>query len=565
MSGMPVRETVACLLMASVLAFDAGTSKAAETEANQDVLQAWTDATGESAPTLVTEANGTTRLNWAAASLDTYARDVSGSALLTPYASGSFQRGTLDGGTEVTNPSGTKSWFRVALTESNDRALLREPVQLNQLQFGRAGPNHRVDFGDLALVHSTLSANTPLKGLHWQGSFESMRLSAAAGSISESWEALGNPDLRTQRLREAVSLKAEKSVGGAAVVYATFQGYGDSGDLPDGYALAGRSRGQSTTAGANLVRGSFALQAEAALSRASEEGLSAAAARAFVVDATWTHKTVTLRSGLHDFGPRFASLSAATLPGLRETYLNAAWRANGWSTWTMDLRRTLDRAAAMIDPTQLQSTPGLNIGGHNNAATLQLNLMPPKLPGTTVTLVASQSRGQTLDGLRNDNSSASATIATTRGPWTTQATIQHGLSSAGAAGIGASTLRGMSGSVGRTWGDETTAWSVRASLVGQYQSQRFATGPRSHVQSVGLRVATLHSDKGSASVRFDLGSGRDTTGQPLTLRNFRLDLDRLLRPKLAMKIYAAWTDNYPDLAEIAYRERIVGIQFTYQF
>ena len=85
------------------------------------------------------------------------------------------------------------------------------------------------------------------------------------------------------------------------------------------------------------------------------------------------------------------------------------------------------------------------------------------------------------------------------------------------------------------------------------------------MQSVGLRVATLHSDKGSASVHFDLGSGRDTTGQPLTLRNFRLDLDRRLRPKLAMKVYAAWTDNYPDLAEIAYRERIVGIQFTYQF
>lgn len=565
MSGSPARKTVACMLMASISILGSGSGNTAETNGNETVLQVWTDATGERAPTLVTDSDGTTRLNWAAASLDTYGRDVAGSVLLTPFASGSFQRGTLDGGTEVTNPTGTKSWFRVALTESNDRALLRAPVQLDQLQFGRAGPNHRVDFGDLALVHSTLSANTPLKGLRWQGSFESMRLSAAAGSISESWEALGNPDLRTQRLREAVSLKAETSVGAAAVVYATFQGHGDSGDLPEGYALAGSNRGHSTTAGANLVRGNLAIQAEAALSHATEEGSPAAAARAFVVDATWSHKAVTLRSGLHDFGPRFVSLSANALPGLRETYLNAAWRANGWSTWALDLRRTFDRATAAIDPAHLQVAPALTIGGRSDAATLQLNVMPPKLPGTTVTLVASQSRGQSLDGIRNDNSSASASVATTRGQWTTQATVQRGVSSADAAAVGASTLQGFSGSVGRTWGDETTAWSVRASLVGQYQSQRFATGPRSHVQSVGLRVATLHSDKGSAGVRFDLGSGRDTTGQPLTLRNFRLDLDRRLRPKLAMKVYAAWTDNYPDLAEIAYRERIVGIQFTYQF
>ncbi|NJN00403.1 MAG: hypothetical protein HC793_01710 [Aquincola sp.] len=64
-----------------------------------------------------------------------------------------FKRGTLDGGTESHESRGAKSWFRVALTESNDRALLREPVQLDQLQFrsGRPEPPHR--FRRLALVH----------------------------------------------------------------------------------------------------------------------------------------------------------------------------------------------------------------------------------------------------------------------------------------------------------------------------------------------------------------------------------------------------------------------------
>lgn len=561
MGGTPVRTRIVCMLAASLPLL--GSAQAATPGDNDSALQAWTDATGESAPTLVTDADGTTRLNWAAASVDLYHREVAGGSLLTPFASGSFQRGTFEGGTETATTAGSKTWARVAVTESNDRALLRQPVQLNQLQFGRTDGVHRVDLGDMVLAHSTLSANTPFKGLRWQGSFESIRLSAAAGGISESWEALGDPTQRTQRLREALSVKAEQSVGAVGTVYATLQGYGDSGELPLETVATARTRGQSTTVGANLVRGELALQAEAGWSHAALEGQAAESARAFILDATWTRRSLTLRTGVHDFGPRYASLSASALPGLRESYANAAWQANAWSTWTADLRRTVDRSAVSLAAAQLQ-LPGYTTAGASTAATLQWNARLPQLPGAVLTLAGSQSRGQGVDGTPSDRSSASATVALTRGSWTTQATLQRGRTSADAS-LGASTLEGLSATVGRSWGTNANAWNGSASVTGQHQEQRFASGPRSMSRSIGLQLSASHPDRGTLAARVDVGSGRDTTGRPLALRNLRLDLDRPLRRNLAMKVYAAWAGNYPDVPELAYRERIVGVQFTYQF
>ncbi len=561
MNGLRFRQVVAGTLAASVAALGCRPGNAGGIADNQDALQMWSEATGDAAPTLVDEADGTTSLRWGNASLDTYARTTSGGYLLTPYASGAFHRGTFEGGMETTRAGDGKSWFRIALTESNDRAVLIGSTQLDQVQFGYASGGQRFELGDMALTHSTLSANTPLKGLRWQGSFESTRLSAAAGVVSESWEALGDGNRRMLFLREAVSVKAEQLLGGAGTVYATAQSFGDRGDLSADYATVARSTGHSATIGANLLRGALSVQTEAALSQATEEGGTRAAAHAFIVDATWQHRAWTLRSGLHDFGPRFASLSVAALPGLRERYANAAWRASAWATLTFDLRSTFDRTQAPIDPATLEVAGA----GRTSAQTLQLNLAPPQLPGSVVTLVASRSRGHTLDEIRTDQASASATLAMTRGAWTSQATIQRGHSHTDAALTGASVVAGASGSVARSWGDAATAWNVQGTLSARYQSQRFATGVRNHVQSGGARITAVHSDQGAASLQLDVGSGRDALGNPLALRNLRLAIDRPVRPQLAMKLYAAWTNNHPQVPEIAYRERLLGVQFTYSF
>ncbi|MCW5623422.1 MAG: hypothetical protein KIT73_01730 [Burkholderiales bacterium] len=562
MRGTHANRMLATMLSASIVVTGFPSGRVVAADGNAQALQAWSDATGQEAPALVTEDDGTTRLSWTTASLEFYHRNVSDGSLLTPFQSGSFQRGTLEGGTETTESIGSKSWFRIAITQSNDRSVLSGPLQLGQLQFGRSDAQQRFDFGDLALMHSTLGTSTQLKGLRWQRSFESVRLAAAAGSIAESWEALGDDTHRMQWRREAVSIRAERNVGAAGIVFATLQGYGDSGSPSADYAVAGRSRGQSATVGANLIRGALAVQTEMAFSHATDAGRGSAADHAFIIDATWTRQTLTLRSGLHDFGPRFASLSVATLPGLRESYVNAAWRANTWSTWTVDLRRTVDRSLPLPEIAALEQP--LSTAGRSDAATLQVSLRPPQLSGASLTLAASQSRGRTPDGARNDLASASATVALTRGPWTTQGTVQQSLTWSDTA-FGNSALQGVNGSVGRTWADATGAWTVRASLVLQRQSQRFAAGMHSHTQNVGLRLTVQHADRGSASLRVDAGSGRDTLGRPLTLRNLRLDVDRPIHAHLSMRLYIAWNDRYPDLPELAYREQVIGVQFTCPF
>ena len=62
-----------------------------------------------------------------------------------------------------------------------------------------------------------------------------------------------------------------------------------------------------------------------------------------LIDGTWSGQRFTLRGGYHDLSPSFATLSATTARGVRESYLNTSWVVASSATITLDLRDTLDR------------------------------------------------------------------------------------------------------------------------------------------------------------------------------------------------------------------------------
>jgi hypothetical protein len=232
--------------------------------------------------------------------------------------------------------------------------------------------------------------------------------------ISPSWEALADPSLRAQPLRNALALKASMPVASGVVAFATLQGFDDTpGTAPNATALQPAS-GHSATLGATFTRSRFTLQAEAGISHLQPDGGAAEPGAALSVDASWRWRLLLLRVGHHDFGTHFASLSASAVPGLRESYVNGTWTLTPATTLSVDLRDALNRN---VGSTQTPVDRASSSSCHTpRAVTLQLTTSPAALPGTSVTYRRltparrPQRAAEDLDGI-------SASVTHTRGAW----------------------------------------------------------------------------------------------------------------------------------------------------
>jgi hypothetical protein len=536
-------------------------------QGNDPALDAWSEATGADAPTLITGDDGSTQLVWTGtASLDLYARDASGGELLTPVASGAFYALGVQGDWRGETQEGERTWAQIAAALGNDPAVLPGAEQLGSFQVGRATRDWRLTVGDVPVLHSNLGTSTSLRGWNMRHRSEAVSLSFAAGVVAPSWESLADPAQRTQPLRNAVAFRLGMPLASNATAFGTLQAFDDGSAVVSDAAVPLPASGYSATLGLNLRHGRFTLQTEAGASRLTEQDAASEPGAALLIDATWHWSAVQLRAGHHDLSSSFATLSATALPGLRESYANGAWSVTPTTSLSLDLRQTLDRNAGEIppppgDPLAIPTTQP----ARTRAVTLQATTSPARLPGASLTLAGSRSLGVNPDGGRNDLDSASASLAYVRAQWHATLGFQVSRAAAGATPASNSTLRGVSAALGRDYANLLPGWSLNAQLRSQLQQQEIDGGAGSRLAGIELRLQLRNEPWGSLAVSGSVARGRDPNGARLQQHALRIDAERPLAKRTALRIYAAHSDNFPDTPQIAYSETMAGAQISHRF
>lgn len=531
---------------------------------NAAALSAWEELTGEHAPELVANADGSTALRWTGGgTLDVYARDASGGPLLTPVSSGAFFALGVQGQWLAAGKD-DRSWANISASASNDRSLLPGSTQLNSFQAGLASRDLRVVLGDVPVLHSDLGTSTALRGVGFRQRIDETMLSFAAGVIAPSWEAISHADLRSAPIRNAIALKASHVFTGSSVVFSTLQAF-DDGEAVNAAGAPVPESGQSGTIGLALRHGRFALQSEAGIGRRNMHGGAADDGAAALVDGTWTGHRVTLRAGYHDVSSSFATLSASARPGVRESYANAAWALTAHANVAVDVRDTLDRnAAAAPDPQEqlgLETVPQMR----SRAVTVQGNLALSRLPGASVSATLSRSRGSSDDGSRNDVDAGSIALSFVRGHWSGTLGYQVSFATLGQAEASGSTLHGWHARGMRSLPGVLPGIDLSVQLQAQVQRQVLAAGNDSQLASVGLRLAARSERWGEVSIGASTAWGHDPAGKPLRQSAASLDATHPLSKQLSVRGYLAVSDNFPDLQDIAYRETVGGVQLAYRF
>lgn len=567
------------LLCALIATSPAASLFAAERlEDNAAVLARFAQASGGPAPELVRGEDGITKIEWhGSATVDFYSRSASGGATLTPYTGGHYHRIGIQSDLRGTAPEGDVSWTQFALTQTDDpSAIPLGNAQINTLSVGRAGRGYRVAFGDVAVNHSSLGANLPLRGLMAQRYFGQTLVSASAGVVSESWEALAHPEWRRMYLKNAYAFKAETPFGQNLQAFATLQGYSEDDSSVDANALAlVPSSGSSATAGLNWREGRYFLQAEGGLSRYGEKGLDGHRDRALIVDGGWQGDKLGLRLGHHDLGRYYASLSGLAGAGIRETYANVSWQAVQWLTLTGDVRHSENQMATpsipppppTIPPTPV--TPYTPFVGKTDAASVRAQFTFPSAPGLSLALSAGESDGRSSGGDSNRNANQGANLTYVQAAWNASLGYQNGTMKNSLAPGTDSRTDTWTASYGRNWSDATevapASWMLNATIYGNSQRQHLENGTASTLNTLNLAVSGERGGWGRLSAILGGSRGHDATGGDLRQRWCQLDARRSLGQRGGIRLYVRAMSSFQDNSAIAYRDKIAGLQLSYAF
>jgi hypothetical protein len=470
------------------------------------------------------------------------------------------------------------AWAQFALTQSDDPSVLMlGNSQINTLSAGRAGQGYRFAVGDVAVSHSTLSANTPLRGALAQRYFGQTLLSASAGVIAESWEALADQGRRRMFLKNVYALKAERPFSQYLQAYATVQGFREDGDSVGSGAIAlTPTSGHSATAGMNWREDRLFLQAEAGLSRFGEKGLEGHRDRAFIADGGWQGDKLGLRLGHHDLGRYYASLSGLAGAGIKETYANANWLATSWMSLTGDVRRSENSMAApplpppppTIPPTPV--TPYTPFTGTTEAANLRAQFTFPDVPGLGLGLTAGESRGKSSgsNGInRSQNQGANLTYV--KPAWSTSLGYQNSKQSNSIAASSDSRTDTWTASYGRNWSDATdvapASWMLNATASGNFQRQHLDSGASATLNTLNLVVSGERSSWGRASAILGASRGHDATGGELRQHWYQVEAGRALNQRSGIALYIRAMSSFQERSAIAYRDKTAGVRLSYAF
>ncbi|MBL8310183.1 MAG: hypothetical protein JNL19_07165 [Burkholderiales bacterium] len=585
---------------ATVWALVVSTAAAAETD--QQVLQQFAQATAMPAPQISQGADGNTQLTWnTTLDLSVYRNTQSGGAMLNPNAGGGFYKFQFGTDYKLVTEGDVTRWAQVQLTQSDDRTVQRFSFFTNKVLLGYSQPGVTVNVGDLALSHSQLSANLPIRGASAQKFLGPLVITGAGGVFGEDWRSVFDRRVRTAYPRESYAMKVGSSPTAfdtaapllkGLEIYATVQRFRDLTTTQDQSPLlttsAAGAQGASATVGASFKRDSVSVAAEFARSRFERSDIGRDRDQAFVSEFSWQGDPVALRFGHQNIGADFATLATLS-PGTRESFGNAVWKALPTLSFTLDGRQSRyvpSSRTALIAPAEPpKPTPdpfappnptptAVKLSGMtaSESGSLTANWTPTEPAGFSITATAGRATTRQLDSdsrTRNDN--ASATVNYSRDGWTATANVtaqrnQSLGSSPGTASTDAATM-----TLGKTFSDDSNQRSLNTMLAYMKQWQvNGATATQSEARGWNdrwtLTLGLNLTGKGSFNGTAFYGHMKDpVSGAVGKQQGVQAELVWQMNPKWSFKLFGRDNRNWQTLAAQAYSDRSIGVAVVGSF
>lgn len=571
---------VAAMGTSSLVAYGVETDERILVAENSQVLSQW-EGTGGQAPQIVAEQDGGTRIEWhGGIAWDKYVNKSTGGDIFTPQRSGSFYVAQVTNDLRGTGPDGDVSYFQFSGTHTNDRAVLSNPSQIGVFRIGRAGQGYKFEAGDVVANYSTLGANTPMRGLFGEGFLGKAYVSASAGVISESWEALADTVPRTRYLRNAYAVKVDLPVGESTHFFVTNQGYADDsssgtpGTVAGGTIALAAANARNTTLGFNHQQGQFSLQGEVGASYWKEDVQKGYNDNAVMLDAGYQLGTVNLRAGHHDIGTYYTSISAMGGAGVNENYINAAWPAKSWLSLSIDLRNSENKLAAPPSPatTPGSTIPPVNTTGNSSktdSGSLNANINIEAVPGLSSNLVYMETKGENSDGGRNANKNHGAGLSYVYQTWNGSANFQQSISTNSGTTASNSTTDTWNYLVGKAWSDAAPdaapSWNLNLNLGFGTSHQDLDSGASTKGENASANLTAQHIKWGNltAAYRYNAISS-PLDGSKSKQRQYQIETAHSFakQNRAGIKLYWQHSDSFTGAA-FGYTEQKLGFQLSY--
>jgi hypothetical protein len=570
-----LRHAWPLLLLGGAAGAQTSTPEPAAAAANQQVLDAWQQRTGQQARL---DDQGVVQLQ-VQLGVDVYVNDLSTAAadprLVSSVREGRHARLTLTADWRRSDAAQRTAWVQGLVNASDDRATQpRYAAQIGSFQAGYAGPGYRYAFGDVVASFSHLSSNLGLRGV--QAALESERLAVQgfAGTVAESWEALGGrrprdgQPARLQPLRDVVGVKADWRLAGPWAAFATVQSYADRADaaLPQAQRLAGtaasiglRYAGEATQLQAEWARARRDVRQQPAFSSLPDTSRDAA----WLLSLAHRSGNWQWRAGAHDFGVAYASLAQTAAPGLREGYVGVDVNPSPALGLSVELRDALTRSAASAFGASSQSLQTL---------TQRIHWRPASWPGWSFGLSDMRNRGRDAAGLGSRQASTQLSAGRSTAGGSLQAVLGH--SSQQAAGGARSRSSQWQLQVGRQHtlgadGAGALSWQAQAQQQRQVTAAPWASSNLSSTLGANLAFSERRFGQWALAAQWQRIETRQAgTAAAPALDSRSLSLDWTLPPMApgfsARAFVRVQQRNVGD-ARLRVDERSIGIQGVRQW
>jgi hypothetical protein len=546
----------------------------ADVDQNQQVLESWAQAAGGAAPALVSEGGGT-RLEWQVQTQsEGYDRNVvtpaNTGALHSPFEDGGHSKHSVAFHVRSSDIDGGALFLQSALLASNDRAVLSKYAQqVSSFQLGGTGTNYQWAAGDVAAAYSQLGSNLGLRGLSGQLRLGSMGISAHAGTVAESWEALTKRDplngqpARSSYLRDVYGVKLDLEAVPGWRLFVTTQAYEDRPDSlqPMGSPLP-PAQARSHTLGATYQAGDWTWTVEAGTSRfvQGEEGERSGGAA--LTSLVYRTGAFTWRAGFNDIGATYAAVGAMAAPGVQEGYGGVDWQATPSITLGLDLRSGAQRTAATaISAATRAPFDALTLrGGFQLGDWVQ---------GLSAQLQDMRSRQRNPQGGEREMGQTQLGLSFSRGLWYLMAGLTHASADDSLYPAADTRARGWQASVGRSWNGDPAGlpWSVAVQLMANGQLQQLlASGQGTRTQNAGLSLTAQHATWGSLALSLQAGTMTQPMGGP-ELRQLAVQLDASypLTKSAALKGYWRHNERNAGSPTLNSEEQVGGVHLGLTF
>lgn len=550
-------------------------------------------------PQVTQTAGGPVQLVWSTTlDLNAYRNTQSGSFALNPNANGNLHRAGIGTDYRRVSEGDVTSWASAQLTQTNDLTAQRHKLLVNKVQIGYSQPGFVGAIGDLAVSHSTLGTNLPIRGVQAQKYFGPVVGSAAAGLFVEDWKSALSKGVRTAYPREAYAVKLSTAPNAldAAVkgldLYATAQGFSDQASTTASSPLIlnplNGAKGASASLGAAFKYDKFAFNVEGAKSRFDEEGMARLNDDAVMTDVSWQGDPVALRLGFHRIGENFSTLSTVA-PGTREAFGNVAWRVTPEFNATLDARQSRytpnSRTAIIPPPPALPIAPPdpfappisaivqpPKVITDSESASLSLNYAPAAMAGfnTSLTLGRAKTEQIGLDA-RTQSDNASLNLNYARDGWNGSVNLTQMQNDSFGVNANEAKTTGATVNLSKSFADSTgqRSLNVMTSYMKQWQdnsANAIQPASKGWNDRIMLTLGFNWLNVGMVNASAYLGHMKDPLSGALGKQDgAQLDATWTVNPKWSVKLFGRENRNWTALSPQAYKDRSVGASLVGSF